>query len=109
MLGGLCRGMTREAAARFSFLISLPAILAAGVYELVKERDALLASRETMLPLAVCTVVSAVVGYAAIAFLLRYLRTHTLLVFIIYRLLLAALLVALLQSGRLDALAGLAP
>ncbi|HEX4131493.1 MAG TPA: undecaprenyl-diphosphatase UppP [Pirellulales bacterium] len=102
IMGGLFRGLSREAAARFSFLLSLPAIFAAGMYQLVKERDALLVSSEAARNLLVSTVVAGVVGYAAIAFLLHYLRRHSTYLFIVYRLLLAALLVVLLQSGRIE-------
>lgn len=99
--GGLFRGLSREAAARFSFLISLPAILAAGLYELYKERAALLGSQADVVNLVVCTVVSGIVGYAAIAWLLAYLRTRTLYVFVVYRVLLGGLLLWLLSTGTL--------
>lgn len=83
--GGLFAGMSREAAARFSFLLSIPAIGASGVLEL-KEALSLLGGI-SMVNLIVSTVVSAIVGYLSIAFLLSYLRRHSTLVFIIYRLL----------------------
>jgi undecaprenyl-diphosphatase len=102
ILGGLARGLTREAAARFSFLLSLPAIFAAGALQLVSERETLLASQSQAVNLLVATVVSGLVGYAAIAMLLRYLRTHTMMVFVVYRFALGALLLWLLLSGRLD-------
>ena len=97
---GLFLGLTRDTAARFSFLLGIPAILAAGLFEL----RALL--RHGMgdggfLALGVASAVSAVSGYLAIAFLLRYLRTHTTHVFVWYRLALGALLLALLASGHL--------
>ncbi len=98
--GGLFCGLTREAAARFSFLLSLPAILAAGVFQL---RDLPLANREEMLNLVVATAVSFVVGYASIAWLLGYLRRHTMWLFIWYRLVLGAVLLALLWAGALKA------
>lgn len=100
--GGLFRGLTRPAAARFSFLLSLPSVLAAGVYELYKERQELLASQSDVVNLLLATVVSGVVGYASIAFLLGYLKRHSLYLFIIYRLLLGGLLLALLYSGRIQ-------
>ena len=103
ILGGLLRGLSREAAARFSFLLSLPAIFAAGAYQLLKEREALLASSSDARDLIVATVVAGVVGYAAIAFLMRYLRTHTMFVFIVYRFALGALLLAMIQTGWLAA------
>ena len=100
---GLFLGLTREAAARFSFLLSLPAIFTAGVYQLVKSRDVLLTSSDDLTRLLVSTAVAGVVGYASIAFLLRYLRTHTTWLFIGYRLALAAVLLALLLSDKLPA------
>jgi undecaprenyl-diphosphatase len=101
ILGGLICGLSREAAARFSFLLSLPAVFAAGVLELVKERHALLASGDQATKLIVAIVVAGIVGYATIPWLLGYLRTHTMWLFIVYRLILAAVLVGLLQTGRL--------
>lgn len=100
---GLFCGLTREAAARFSFLLSLPAVFAAAVLELYHERDALLASHSDVLNLGIATIVSAVVGYASIAFLLRFLRTRSMWPFIIYRLLLGALLLVLLAASVLPA------
>jgi undecaprenyl-diphosphatase len=76
-------GFTREAAARFSFLLSIPAVVASGLFELFEVRHSL--TGLGALDLSVATLVSAVTGYAAIAFLLRYLRTHTTYVFIWYR------------------------
>jgi undecaprenyl-diphosphatase len=100
--GALFMGLSREAAARFSFLISLPAISAAGIFKLYKERDSLLGSQADVLNLVTCTVVSGVVGYLAIAWLLAYLRKRTLYVFVVYRLLLGGLLLWLLQTGRIQ-------
>jgi undecaprenyl-diphosphatase len=99
---GLFSGMSREAAARFSFLCSLPSIFAAGVYELYKERHDLLASQSHMTSLAVATLVSLVVGYWSIGFLLRLLRTRTTLVFVAYRLILGSALLAALGYGVLQ-------
>jgi undecaprenyl-diphosphatase len=99
--GGLFAGMNRATAARFSFLLSLPAVFGAGVHQLIKERHELLASQANVVNLVLATVVSGVVGYAAIAFLIRYLKTHTTWVFIIYRLALGGALLALLAAGVL--------
>jgi len=86
---GLFAGMSREAAARFSFLLSIPAIGASGLLEF---KEALhLLSGVSMANLAVATAVSAVVGYASIAFLLSYLRRHSTYAFIIYRLIVGAI------------------
>jgi undecaprenyl-diphosphatase len=101
LTAGLLVGMSRPAAARFAFLLSLPSVLAAGVYELYKDRDVLLASHEDAVNLLVATVVAGVVGYGAIAFLMRYLKTHSTYSFIVYRLLLGGLLLGLLFAGHL--------
>lgn len=101
ILGGLFSGLSREAAARFSFLLSIPAVFAAGVFELIESRHELLSSSLGPAKLAVATVLAGVVGYATIPWLLGYLRTRTMNVFIVYRLLLATLLLWLLSTGRL--------
>jgi undecaprenyl-diphosphatase len=99
--GGLFLGMTRETAARFSFLLSLPAVFGAGVLELYKERHELLASQGDIINLVIATVVSGLIGYATIAFLLEYLKRHSTYLFIIYRLALGATLLLLLFTGLL--------
>ncbi len=99
--GGLFQGLNRETAARFSFLLSLPSVFGAGCYELFKERDKLLQSNESIINLIVATVVSGIVGYASIAFLLNYLKKHTTYVFIFYRLALGAFLLILLQTHQI--------
>ncbi|ACF13209.1 undecaprenol kinase [Chloroherpeton thalassium ATCC 35110] len=101
--GGLFLGMTRETAARFSFLLSLPAVFAAGVYQLLKVWPELMASGDELVNLTVATVVSGVIGYASIAFLLDYLKKHSTYLFIIYRILLGVFLLAMLSMGKLEA------
>lgn len=101
--GGLLVGLDRATAARFSFLLSLPSVLAAGVLELVREREHLLSSDVGALNLLVATAVSGVVGYASIAFLLDYLKRHTTYLFIVYRLIVGTALLALAASGVLPA------
>jgi len=96
---GLFAGLTREAAARFSFLLSIPAIGAAGLLEL-KEALHQLSGSNMMVNLALGTAVSAVVGYASIAFLLSYLRRHTTYVFIIYRLIVGAIVLAVAFQAK---------
>ncbi|MBL9019748.1 MAG: undecaprenyl-diphosphatase UppP [Myxococcales bacterium] len=88
-------GLSRSDAARFSFLLSIPAIAGAGVFEL---RDALkVLGRDAIPALAVGTSVAAVTGYAAIAWLIKWLGSHDLIVFVIYRVVAGlALLAALL-------------
>ena len=94
--GGLFCGLKREAAARFSFLLSLPAIFAAGLFEM---KDVRLDSGGELLNLGVATLVSFIVGYISIWFLLGYLRRHTMWVFIWYRLALGVVLLVLLFRG----------
>jgi undecaprenyl-diphosphatase len=97
--GGIFGGMTREAAARFSFLLSLPSVFAAGLYELYKERQHLV---EQGIPnLVIATVVAGVVGYASIWFLIRFLKTHSTWVFIGYRVAAGILLAVLVWQGVL--------
>jgi undecaprenyl-diphosphatase len=93
---GLFRGLTREAAARFSFLLSIPAVLASGFFELYEARHHL--SGLGITPLIVSTLIAGIVGYAAIAYLLRYLRTHSTAVFIVYRIVLGGVIWALILS-----------
>ena len=100
--GGLFCGLSREAAARFSFLCSLPSIFAAGVYELYKERASLLGSQSDAINLLAATFAAAIVGYWSIGFLLRLLRTRTTLVFIVYRLIVGIGLFGLLAAGVLE-------
>lgn len=102
--GGLFLGMTRETAARFSFLLSLPSVFAAAVFELVGEREALLSSNTGVTNLLLATAVAGIVGYWSIDFLLTYLRRNTTAVFILYRLALGIALLALLSAGILSPL-----
>jgi undecaprenyl-diphosphatase len=102
--GGLFVGMNRPTAARYSFLLSLPAVFGAAVKELYDERHDLLRSQESVINLVLATVIAGIIGYASIAFLLRYLKTHTTWVFIIYRLAMAAVLLALLLNHVIPAM-----
>jgi undecaprenyl-diphosphatase len=101
IMGGLFAGQTRETAARFSFLLSIPAIAASGLLEL-KEAVVKLPSGNYG-SLVVATIVSGVVGYASIWFLLRYLRTHSTGVFIVYRVIVGGLILAALSLGYMSA------
>ncbi len=101
IMGGLFLGETRETAARFSFLLSIPAIAASGLLELKEAMHKL--PDASILPLVIATVVSGVIGYASIWFLLRFLRTHSTGVFIVYRLVLGGLIMAALVSGYISA------
>jgi undecaprenyl-diphosphatase len=101
IMAGLFAGEVRETAARFSFLLSIPAVAASGLLELREALHKL--PHESYTPLIAGTLVSAVVGYASIWFLLRYLRTHSTGVFIGYRLLVGGLILLGLVSGHLSA------
>ncbi|MBO0723527.1 MAG: undecaprenyl-diphosphatase UppP [Blastocatellia bacterium] len=91
--GALFAGMTRESAARFSFLLSIPAVGASGLLELKQAMGNL--SGMSISNLLVSTIVSAIFGYLSIAFLLNYLRTHSTLIFIIYRFIVGAIVLYL--------------
>jgi undecaprenyl-diphosphatase len=97
---GMFLGFTREAAARFSFLLSIPAVVLSGLFSL---KDVGGGDGVPVGPTLVATIVSFVVGYAAIAWLLRYLTSHTLLVFVVYRVALGLLLFVLLAGNVIDA------
>ena len=101
IMGGLFAGLNRETAARFSFLLSIPAIAASGLLELKEAMEKLPAGSYGSL--AVATVVSGAVGYASIWFLLRYLRTHSTGVFIVYRVIVGGLILAALSFGYISA------
>jgi undecaprenyl-diphosphatase len=98
---GLALGYTRPAAARFSFLLAIPAVFGSGLYELVHsfgEPEGAYGYAET----AVATVVAFGVGLAVIAFLMKYISTHSFLPFVIYRVLLGGTLLVLLSLGVLQ-------
>ncbi len=97
---GLFLGFSRYAAMRFSFLLSIPAIGLSGVYELIKDYHEL--EQAGLAGLIVGTLTSAVVGYAAVAGLLRYLRTHSTLPFVLYRIGMGLLILGLLYAGWIE-------
>ena len=100
--GGLLLNLSREAAARFSFLLSLPSVFAAAMLQLYKTWDSITASSESATNIAVATLAAGIVGYASIAFLLNYLKEHTTTIFIIYRLLAGAAILYLVFTGFLQ-------
>ncbi len=104
IMGGLFVGLTRETAARFSFLLSIPAIAASGLLELKEAMHKL--PQGSYLPLIVATIVSGLIGYASIWFLLRFLRTHSTGVFIVYRVVVGAVILFALVGGYLSASVG---
>lgn len=93
---GLFLGLTRTAAARFSFLLSIPAVVLSGLYgitELVSGGDA------DLLSLSIAVAFAFIAGYASIAFLLRWLTSHSMMIFVVYRVVLGALVIALAATG----------
>ena len=97
IMTALFRRVPHDYAARFSFVMSIPAITAAGIYELFGAREELAQVGAT--PILVAIAVAFVSGWASIWFLLRYLRTHTTHVFIWYRYVLGVVLAVLLMMG----------
>ncbi|WNV86390.1 undecaprenyl-diphosphate phosphatase [Umezawaea sp. Da 62-37] len=99
MSTGLILDLDRVAATRLSFFLGIPALTGAGIYEL---KDALGAGVDTA-PLAVGTLVSFVVAYASIAWLLKFVANHTFNAFVVYRIVIGLLLFGLLGTGVLTA------
>jgi undecaprenyl-diphosphatase len=97
---GLFLGFTRPAAARFSFLLSIPAVFASGVYEMTRIDAGVFTFG--IGNLVVATILSAVSGYAAIHWLLRFLQRHSTLIFVWYRFGLGLLLTLMLLGGFID-------
>lgn len=97
---GLFLGYKRADAARFSFLLSVPAVVLSGLFQLrgITEGDG-----PGIMPTVVATVVAFVAGYASIAWLLRWLTSHTLTVFVVYRVVLGVVLLGLVAGGVIDA------
>lgn len=97
IITALLLGFARPDAARFSFLLSIPAVAAAGVFELKDAAHEL--GSAGLAPLVVATAVAAVTGYAAIAWFLRFLRTRSLAGFAVYRVLVGVLIAVLVGVG----------
>ena len=95
--GGLFSGLKRETAARFSFLLMIPAITASGLLELYEAIHIL--PKDSFFPLIVGVIVSGIVGYLAIWFLLAFLKRYTTYIFVIYRIVLGIVLFYLLSQG----------
>ncbi|MFC3502380.1 undecaprenyl-diphosphate phosphatase [Micromonospora krabiensis] len=105
LTAGLLLNLTRETAARYSFLLAIPAVVLSGVFSLgdVFEPAAPGTAAPTVTMLVVATIIAFGVGYAAIAWLLRYVAHHTLYVFVLYRVALGTLVLALLMTGTISA------
>ncbi len=100
---GLLLGLDRASAARFSFLLALPAVFGSGLYQLVSILSGAEGGGEPIGYIALATAVGFVSGYAVIAWLLRYLQSHSLGVFVGYRVALGALVLGLTAAGVLAA------
>ncbi len=101
--GGLLMGYTREAAARYSFLLAIPAVLASGVFEL---KDASEGGHVSWGPTIFATIIAFVVGYAVIAWFMRFITTKSFMPFVIYRVLLGIALFILVGTDTLSPHAG---
>ncbi len=99
--GGLFLGLDRESATRYSFLLSVPAVVLSGAFELRKIGDSTGATVGVW-PTVVATVLAFISGYIAIAFLLRFVRTHNFSVFVIYRVVVGVLMLVLLATGAVS-------
>ena len=100
---GMLLGFTREAAARFSFLLSVPIILGAGTYKLVKDIPVLRGAPGWTTATVVGTVVAALGGYLVIDWLLGWLRTRTTYVFVAWRIAAGLVIAGLILGGVLPA------
>ena len=92
---GLLLGLTREAATRYSFLLSVPAVVLSGLFELRKVSGGEL----DVVPTIVATIFAFIFGYLTIAWLLRYVRSHNFTVFVVYRVALGVVVLGLALGG----------
>jgi undecaprenyl-diphosphatase len=99
---GLLLGFDRVSAARFSFLLSVPAVVLSGLFELRGVIDGSAEGAVGAGPTAVATVLAFITGYASIAFLLRFLTTHSTAVFVGYRIVLGSVVLALVAAGTIS-------
>ncbi|GAA4892553.1 undecaprenyl-diphosphate phosphatase [Tessaracoccus lubricantis] len=98
--GGLFLGYDRPAATRYAFLLAIPAVFGSGLYKL---KDIGGDATAAWGPTIVATVLAFFIGYAVIAWLLRYVSTHNFTLFVVYRLVIAAIVAVLLLTGVLAA------
>jgi len=113
---GLLMGYSRKAAARYAFLLAVPAVFASGLYKAAKEVPVLFtaegravaaaAGEPSLLAIAVATVVAFVVGFAVIVWFMRIIENHSYLMFVVYRVVAGLLLLAMLWFGAVDPLGG---
>jgi undecaprenyl-diphosphatase len=100
--GGLLMGYTREAAARYSFLLAIPAVLASGLFELKEAGE----GHVSWGPTIFATFIAFGVGYAVIAWFMKFITTRSFMPFVIYRIILGILLFVLIGMGVLSPHAG---
>ena len=113
---GLLMGYTRQAAARYAFLLAVPAVFASGFYKAAQEVPVLLtadgraaaaaAGESSLLAIAVATLVSFAVGYVVIVWFMRLIENRSYMPFVLYRVVAGVLLLVLLITGVIDPLAG---
>jgi undecaprenyl-diphosphatase len=95
-------GYTREAALRYSFLLALPAVFGSGLYELKDAFGSSAANVYSLPQTFIATAIAFVVGYAVIAWLLKYVTTKSFMPFIIYRIILGTIVLVLLSAGVIN-------
>jgi undecaprenyl-diphosphatase len=98
---GLLLGYTRQAAARYSFLLAIPAVLASGLYEFASTYKDL--NTNDLLATGIATIISFVVGLLVIRFLLNYLNRGSFAIFVIWRVLVGIAILVLLSLGLISA------
>jgi undecaprenyl-diphosphatase len=98
---GLFLGYTREAAARYSFLLAIPAVLGSGMFQFLSSYRDL--NADLLLATFLATLISGIVGLSVIHFLLKYLRNGSFVPFVIWRLLVGGWLLYMLSTGALTA------
>ncbi|WP_010534642.1 undecaprenyl-diphosphate phosphatase [Brachybacterium squillarum] len=113
---GLAMGYTREAAARYAFLLAVPAVFASGLYKAAQEVPALLSSEGQaaaaaagepgLLAIAVATLVAFGIGYVVIVWFMKIISQYSYMPFVLYRVLAGVILLGLLLGGVLDPLGG---
>jgi undecaprenyl-diphosphatase len=113
---GLLMGYTRKAAARYAFLLAIPAVFASGLYKAAKEVPVLftaegraaaaVAGEPSLLAIAVATLVAFGVGFAVIVWFMRIIENHSYMMFVVYRVVAGLLLLAMLWFGAVDPLGG---
>ena len=94
--------MERQAAARFSFLLSVPAVVLSGVLELGSILSGEEGETTSLFGLLVATVLAFVTGYLSIAFLLRYLANHSTVIFVVYRVVLGTVVLVCVSAGVIE-------